>query len=117
MWSALSASMRIVRTVTASVAHAVLGAPPVILRTASLPTMSRLERRLAMRNTALQILLLLTLAWSQASHAADASAPIMLVASPELQDQLFGAAVLVVTPLSDGAHAGFIVNHPTQITL
>jgi len=70
-----------------------------------------------MRKTALQILLLLTLAWSQASRAADASAPIMLVASPELQDQLFGAAVLVVTPLSDGSHAGFIVNHPTQITL
>jgi putative transcriptional regulator len=70
-----------------------------------------------MRKTALQILLLLALAWSQASHAADPSAPIMLVAKPELHDRLFGAAVLVVTPLSDGGHAGFIVNHPTQITL
>ena len=70
-----------------------------------------------MRRTALQILLLLMLAWSKAGHAAGPSAPIMLVAKPELDDQLFGAAVLVVTPLGDAGHAGFIVNHPTQVTL
>lgn len=43
--------------------------------------------------------------------------PAILVAKPELRDPLYGASVLVVTPLGGGQHVGFIVNQPTDFTL
>jgi putative transcriptional regulator len=49
--------------------------------------------------------------------AADLGKPLILVAKPELRDQLFGASVLVVAPLGGDQHVGFIVNRPTDITL
>ena len=51
------------------------------------------------------------------ARAADLSNPLVLVARPELRDALFGASVLVVTPDGGDQHVGFIVNHPTQLTL
>lgn len=49
--------------------------------------------------------------------AADVDRPLILVAKPDLRDRIFGAAVLVVTPLGGGQHVGFIVNRPTSATL
>jgi putative transcriptional regulator len=62
-------------------------------------------------------LLAAMLAWSALSHAADLSRPLILVAKPELRDQVYGATILVVRPLGDDAHVGFIVNRPTQVSL
>jgi putative transcriptional regulator len=52
-------------------------------------------------------------------HAADAdlSKAVILVAKPELRDELYGSTILVVTPLGEDRHVGFIVNRPTPITL
>jgi len=69
-----------------------------------------------MRNLALA-LLALGLGWMPLAAAADLDRPLILVAKPELQDQLYGSSVLVVTPVGGGQHAGFIVNRPTRITL
>jgi putative transcriptional regulator len=57
------------------------------------------------------------LMWSALLHAADLSEPLILVAKPELRDQLFGSTILVVKPLGDNQHVGFIVNRPTRVTL
>jgi putative transcriptional regulator len=44
----------------------------------------------------------------------DTSEPLMLVAQPELQSELFGSSILFVKPLPDGGHIGFIINRPTN---
>ena len=49
--------------------------------------------------------------------AADLGKPLILVAKPELRDQLFGASVVVVAPLGGDQHVGFIVNRATHATL
>lgn len=49
--------------------------------------------------------------------AADLDRPLVLVAKPQLRDQIFGTTVLVVAPLGGGQHVGFIVNRPTNATL
>jgi putative transcriptional regulator len=43
--------------------------------------------------------------------------PMILVATPELRDRLFSASVLIVTPIGNGQHIGFIINHPTPVKL
>ena len=50
-------------------------------------------------------------------HAADLSEPLILVAKPELRDNIFGSTILVVKPLAGEQHVGFIVNRPTPVTL
>lgn len=55
--------------------------------------------------------------WFLPAAAADLGRPVILVAKPELRDQLYGASVLVVAPLGAGQHVGFIVNRPTGTTL
>jgi len=57
------------------------------------------------------------LAWMSAASAADLSEPLILVAKPGLQNSFYGATVLVVTPLDEGLHVGFIVNRPTTVPL
>jgi putative transcriptional regulator len=52
-----------------------------------------------------------------AAQAMDLSEPMILVAKPELVDQLYGSTILVVTPIGGDQHAGFIVNRPTNVTL
>ena len=49
--------------------------------------------------------------------AADLDKPLILVATPGLRHQLYGASVLVVAPIGRGRHVGFIVNRPTDTTL
>jgi putative transcriptional regulator len=52
------------------------------------------------------------------AQAADLSRTVILVAKPELRaDPIFGSAILVVTSIGGEQHAGFIVNHPTSVTL
>ncbi len=44
--------------------------------------------------------------------------PVMLVAKPALQgDQLYHSTILIVKPMGDDQHIGFIVNKPTPVTL
>ena len=52
-----------------------------------------------------------------AAQAVDLSRSMILVAKPELVDQLYGSTILVVTPVGGDQHAGFIVNRPTNVTL
>jgi len=51
------------------------------------------------------------------AHAAEIDAPVILVAQPELRDNLYGSSILVVMPLGGDQHIGFIVNRPTDYTL
>ena len=63
-------------------------------------------------------LLLATLLFAAAAvQAADLSKPLILVAAPELHDPVYGATVIVVAPLGDDEHIGFIVNRPSPLTL
>ncbi len=43
--------------------------------------------------------------------------PMILVATPALRDRLYGASVLIVAPISNGQHIGFILNRPTSVKL
>lgn len=43
--------------------------------------------------------------------------PAILVATPALRDRLYGASVLIVTPIGGGQHIGFIINRPTPVKL
>lgn len=42
---------------------------------------------------------------------------MVLVAKRQLRDQLYGSTILIVKPLGEDRHVGFIVNKPTQMTL
>ena len=57
------------------------------------------------------------LGFSALTQAADLSKPLILVAKPELRDNMYGSTILVVRPLGDDAHVGFIVNRPTEVTV
>jgi putative transcriptional regulator len=71
----------------------------------------------AMAHRTLLFAVLLLLGCLTEVHAADLSKAVILVARPELQDELYRSTILVVTPLGEGRHVGFIVNRPTPITL
>ena len=64
-----------------------------------------------------QIALVIVLGWSTLLGAADLSAPVILVAKPQLRGNLFSSTVVAVTPLGGDLHVGFIVNRPTNVTL
>ncbi len=51
------------------------------------------------------------------AHAADLSRSVMLVATPELNDPVYGRSVVLAAPIGDDRHIGFIVNRPTQSRL
>jgi putative transcriptional regulator len=70
-----------------------------------------------MRKSSLALVFALLLGGSALAAAADLSKPVILVAKPELRDELYGSSILVVTPLGGDQHVGFIVNRPTEITL
>ena len=57
------------------------------------------------------------LALSFTAGATDLSRAVVLVAKPALQDPLYGSSVLIVAPLGDAQHVGFIVNRPTRVHL
>jgi putative transcriptional regulator len=70
-----------------------------------------------MRKSSLALVFAVLLGWCELAGAADLSKPVILVAKPELRDDLYRSSVLVVTPLGDDQHVGFIVNRPTGVTL
>jgi putative transcriptional regulator len=61
--------------------------------------------------------LALLAAWLFPAAAANLDEALILVARPEVGDQVFAHTVLVVVPAGGGRHAGFIVNRPSRITL
>jgi putative transcriptional regulator len=62
-------------------------------------------------------LLATLLSLSALSHAAELSEPLILVAKPELRDNVYGESIVVVRSLGGDAHVGFIVNRPTEVSL
>lgn len=51
------------------------------------------------------------------AQAAEDSDALMLVATPDFIDPLYGASVLVAWPIGNGQFLGFILNKPTTVTL
>ena len=49
--------------------------------------------------------------------AADIDAPVVLVAKRQLTDRFYGATILVVRPIGQDQHIGFILNRPSRVTL
>ena len=47
----------------------------------------------------------------------DTGVPLLLVAQPELQSDIFGSAIIFVRPTDDGGHVGIIINRPTTAKL
>ena len=63
------------------------------------------------------VLLAVLLSWSALANATDLSRPHILVATPELRDNTFGATIVVVKAIGGDQHIGFIVNRPADVTL
>ena len=61
--------------------------------------------------------LLAAFAVSLPAQAAETADAVLLVAQPKLVDPIYASTVLLVKPLPNGGHAGFIVNKPTQAHL
>lgn len=59
----------------------------------------------------------LSMCLAPVAKAADTDEAVLLVAQPRLESALFGAAILLVKPIADGGHIGFIVNRPTNMKL
>ena len=68
-----------------------------------------------MRSLVVVVALFVTV--SSAVQAADLSRPVLLVARDRWAGSPFERAVILATPLPNGAHVGFVVNHPTDVTL
>jgi putative transcriptional regulator len=47
----------------------------------------------------------------------DIEGPVILVARPDFNDPLFGSTVLIVIPIGNRQHLGFIINRPTVLTV
>jgi putative transcriptional regulator len=60
---------------------------------------------------------LLALAAPLARSADFNAGTAILVAKREMNDRVYGSTVLIVRPLGEGRHIGFIVNKPTSVTL
>jgi putative transcriptional regulator len=86
------------------------------------PIEDRIDR---MSKVVLVLLLLATLGWVGQARAQGATQqaeeetglPVILVAKPELRDRFFGASILIAKPVANGGHVGFVINHPTAMTL
>src|SRR2546430_443300 len=74
-----------------------------------------------MKKSILAVAYAVLLGWSALgcglTAAADLSKPVILVAKPELRDELYGSTIIVVAPLGGDEHVGFIVNRSTEIKL
>ena len=51
------------------------------------------------------------------AHSEASEDTMILVAKRQLRDQLYGSTILIVKPLGEDRHVGFIINKPTQMTL
>jgi len=56
------------------------------------------------------------LAANVGANDAQIAAPVMLVAKPQVTE-FYRGTVLLVRPVGGGAHVGFIINRPTDVTL
>jgi putative transcriptional regulator len=66
----------------------------------------------------LAALLLASIAFaSRPAHAEGTDDTLILVAKRQLRDQLYGSTIVLVKPLGEDRHVGFIINKPTQMTL
>lgn len=63
------------------------------------------------------LLVVLLLGWCGLLRAADLSEAVILVAKPELRDNVYRSTILIATPLGAEQHVGFILNQPTPVTL
>jgi putative transcriptional regulator len=70
-----------------------------------------------MSKSNLAVVFAVVLGWCGLAAAADLSKPLVLVAKPELRDELYGSTIIVVAPLGGDQHVGFIVNRSTEIKL
>ena len=75
--------------------------------------MTRLPRNLK----SFAALLAIAAVVSGAACAANLSEPVILVASSMLDNTVFEQTVVLVTPLDQGGHIGFIINKPTGVKL
>ena len=58
------------------------------------------------------------IAWSSPARPTDiVTDSIILIAKRQLQDKLYGSAILIARPIGGDRHVGFIINKPTQLTL
>src|SRR5574341_627364 len=61
---------------------------------------------------------IVAIAWSSPARTADSDDDsIILVAKRQLQDRLYGSTIVLVRPIGNDRHVGFIINKPTQLTL
>lgn len=60
------------------------------------------------------LLVALVLSGVSAAFAEEADHPLMLLATPQLADPVFGQTVLLTAPLREGARIGVILNRPTD---
>ena len=65
------------------------------------------------RSLALSVLL----SWSALLNASDLSHSHILVATPELRDNIYGSTILVVKAIGGDQHIGFIVNRPSGVSI
>ena len=65
----------------------------------------------------LRLCLLFALLAPAAAGATEITETVVLVAKRELRDQIYGSTILIVKPLGEDRHVGFIINKPTQLTL
>jgi putative transcriptional regulator len=79
------------------------------------------ECAMSIAKNSVAVLLVLTLAvvnvvWAAPTLGAE-NETIVLVATPELHDPLYGETILIAKPLQGGQHLGFILNRPTKVSL
>jgi putative transcriptional regulator len=65
----------------------------------------------------LAIAAVVCLGWTAQAPAAGIDEPVLLVAQRKLQSPIYSSTVLLVKPIANGAHIGFIVNKPTKMRL
>jgi len=70
-----------------------------------------------MNKSSLALVYAVLLGWCALAGATDLSKPVILVAKPQLRDEMYGSTIVVVKPLGDDEHVGFIVNRSTGIAL
>ncbi len=78
-----------------------------------------MDKQRSLLNFVAAIIALATLLGSVGARAADLnSEAVLLVAKPALMaDRLYGATILIVKPMGEDKHIGFILNKPTPLTL
>lgn len=69
------------------------------------------------RKALMSLMAVLLLGFSAGLRSEEPTGTVILVAKPELRDQLYGSTILIARPLGSDQHLGFILNRPTQYTL